>query len=387
MVYPDTVNMDGRHQAGLCGMRVNRQGDRRTGNGQRLLWLLLWLLVSHATTGAGPAQAASPRNNRVPPGTSADNPPPIQLGLPLDCVPGETCDIIKYVDNAPGPEIRDYMCGRRTGGENDYASTSIAIRDRKAMAQGVDVFAAAPGVVDRIRDSMPDTGVYGSETREELSAHGCGNAVVLVHPPHGWRTIYCHMKQGSVRVRPGERVETGQTLGQIGMSGLSELPHLYFSVRLGDVPIDPFIGRRRTEGCGLGEKPLWAPDVLARLVYKPVLLRAAGFATTRPELLPARNGDYPTDSISRRAETLYFWLEIIGGEKGDELNIRIFGPDDRMLSSGTMVFDRGAAQNFTFGSAPRKGIAEWPVGTYRAIASIKRGERSTTSIERSIAVR
>src|SRR3546814_12280892 len=57
---------------------------------------------------------------------------------------------------------------------------------------------------------------------------GLGNAVVLDHG-NGWRSYYGHMRRGSIAVKKGDRVQTGQALGLVGMSGLTEFPHLAFS--------------------------------------------------------------------------------------------------------------------------------------------------------------
>ncbi|HEU4763661.1 MAG TPA: M23 family metallopeptidase [Gemmatimonadales bacterium] len=40
--------------------------------------------------------------------------------------------------------------------------------------------------------------------------------------------VYAHFRQGSVRVRPGDRVSTGDLLGAVGNSGRSTMPHLHF---------------------------------------------------------------------------------------------------------------------------------------------------------------
>ena len=54
---------------------------------------------------------------------------------------------------------------------------------------------------------------------------------MLIDHGGGWRTQYCHMRQGSVRVRKGDRVRDRQRLGTIGLSGKTEFPHLHLSVR------------------------------------------------------------------------------------------------------------------------------------------------------------
>jgi murein DD-endopeptidase MepM/ murein hydrolase activator NlpD len=42
--------------------------------------------------------------------------------------------------------------------------------------------------------------------------------------------VYAHLKTGSVRVRPGDKVRAGQVIGQLGSSGNSTEPHLHFHV-------------------------------------------------------------------------------------------------------------------------------------------------------------
>lgn len=320
--------------------------------------------------------------------TAADGPgEPITLRLPLDCVPGETCDIIKYVDNDPGTGLRDYACGKRVGGENGYGSTSIAIQDGKAMAQGVAVRAAADGVVERSRDGMADTGIHGPESREELVKVGCGNAVVLGHRD-GWSTTYCHLRQGSIRVKPGDRVAAGDALGLVGMSGLTELPHLFFSVRLGKQIIDPFVGTTRKDLCGLGERPLWDADTLKALVYRPVLLRQAGFAAGVPTLIEARKGTYATAVLPKDTPEVHFWIELIGVNAGDRLVLQISDPKGRSLGVRSLVFDRDAAQNFAHGLAAKAatpGAALAP-GTYRGVATLKRGAEEF-SVTRTVEIR
>ena len=44
----------------------------------------------------------------------------------------------------------------------------------------------------------------------------------------GRYAFYAHLKPGSLRVRPGERVKKGQVVGLVGNSGNSTEPHLHF---------------------------------------------------------------------------------------------------------------------------------------------------------------
>jgi hypothetical protein len=56
-----------------------------------------------------------------------------------------------------------------------------------------------------------------------------GNHVIL-RLGKGRYAFYAHLKPGSVRVKPGDRVREGEVLGQLGNSGSSTGPHLHFHV-------------------------------------------------------------------------------------------------------------------------------------------------------------
>lgn len=63
-----------------------------------------------------------------------------------------------------------------------------------------------------------------------------GNAVVLDHG-NGVFTGYWHMQ--SLAVKAGDRVRAGDTLGEVGSTGLSTGAHLHWEMRVSGVPIDP----------------------------------------------------------------------------------------------------------------------------------------------------
>jgi murein DD-endopeptidase MepM/ murein hydrolase activator NlpD len=63
-----------------------------------------------------------------------------------------------------------------------------------------------------------------------------GNAVVIDHG-RGVLTGYWHMQ--AIKVKVGERVETGQMLGEVGTTGLSTGPHLHWEMRVNGVAVDP----------------------------------------------------------------------------------------------------------------------------------------------------
>jgi murein DD-endopeptidase MepM/ murein hydrolase activator NlpD len=95
------------------------------------------------------------------------------------------------------------------------------------MHQGVD-FAASTGTP--ILASAPGTVVFSGW------GGGYGNVVVLDHGK-GLRTRYAHMHR--INVRNGQRVEQGQSIGQVGTTGLSTGPHLHYEVWQNGKPVNP----------------------------------------------------------------------------------------------------------------------------------------------------
>ncbi len=65
---------------------------------------------------------------------------------------------------------------------------------------------------------------------------GWGNYVIIKHK-HGFYTRYAHFQ--SYRVKRGEYVQQGQTIGYIGSSGISTGPHLHYEVHIGSDVVDP----------------------------------------------------------------------------------------------------------------------------------------------------
>lgn len=63
-----------------------------------------------------------------------------------------------------------------------------------------------------------------------------GNAVILDHGA-GLHTGYWHLSK--IEVTVGQRVETGDKLGEVGATGLSTGAHLHWEMRVGLTPVDP----------------------------------------------------------------------------------------------------------------------------------------------------
>ncbi len=307
---------------------------------------------------------------------------PTGLALPIDCRPGKDCWILRYVDHDPGPGVRDYMCGQQTG--DGHKGTDIAIRDLAVMARGVDVRAAAGGVVDALRDGVPDVSVeQGGDAA--IAGKECGNAIRIAHGD-GWTTWYCHLRRGSLLVKQGDKVKVGQPLALVGLSGDTSFPHVHFDVRHGDQAVDPFVGVGPDRDCGPGKDPLWRADVMAELAYQPVVLTNAGFAPSAPEMADVMRGWDQQTTLARSAPALVLWLEGYWLASGDRVHFTISGPDGGSVVDHWVDLDKDWPHWFQFVGTRRPGDA-WPAGSYIGTVTLERADIPPVTLRRTLEVR
>jgi hypothetical protein len=281
------------------------------------------------------------------------------LRLPLECTPGNDCWISNHVDLDDGPGARDYACGGFT--YNGHSGTDIALRDLAAMQAGVTVVAAADGVVRGTRDGVEDVNVR-RRVPEAVAGTECGNGVRVDHGG-GWQTQYCHLRRGSVAVKRGERVRAGQALGLVGLSGLTEYPHLHFSVRRGAAVIDPFRGEGAAPECGAGERPLWDAATLGALGYAPGTIYNFGVAPRVPKAPEVRAGALRERSLPSDAPAIVVWAEVFRVSGGDTLRVSVQAPDGPVLFQHQESLKTPQARVFrAFGR--KRGAGLWAPGTY-----------------------
>ena len=92
-------------------------------------------------------------------------------------------------------------------------------------AFGSEIAAPADGVVTYVVD-----GVHDNKPGEMNRMLVPGNMVVIRHG-EGEYSLFAHFKQNSIRVRVGDKVTRGQTIGLVGNSGNSTEPHLHFQMQ------------------------------------------------------------------------------------------------------------------------------------------------------------
>lgn len=106
-------------------------------------------------------------------------------------------------------------------------------KNEQYFAYGADIVSVADGTVVSVRDDMDDTPPNTPPTTVKGPGDYPGNNVVVLIQPGVW-AAYAHLMPGSVAVKVGDVVTTGQLLGKLGSTGNSTAPHLHFG--LGDGP-------------------------------------------------------------------------------------------------------------------------------------------------------
>jgi murein DD-endopeptidase len=101
---------------------------------------------------------------------------------------------------------------------------------------GVNVMAAANATVTQVRDGMPDLPPFTAK-KESYSMDAATGNHVLLRLDSAHYALYAHLQPGSIAVKVGDRVKTGQVLGRLGNSGSSDVPHLHFHMVGSDSPI------------------------------------------------------------------------------------------------------------------------------------------------------
>lgn len=280
--------------------------------------------------------------------------PPV-LTFPLDCTLGETCFTQQYVDTDPGPGDRDFTCGPLSYDGHKGTDFRLAHR-REILGDGVAVLASSTGTVLGTRNTMPDI-AQGGDDAPDISNRECGNGVVIDHGD-GWRTQYCHMRQGSISVKTGQQVVAGEQLGLVGLSGLTQFPHLHIKLTHNDVVVDPF-SPDLTKGCGETTGQLWDKPI----EYQPGGLLSAGFADHAISFADVTEGPPQVVRLSCTVPAIVLWGYFFGVQADDQLRIEISNPDGTDFLNQSFTFDRQQSSAYRL-AGKRLTKTAWPVGTY-----------------------
>jgi hypothetical protein len=96
------------------------------------------------------------------------------------------------------------------------------------IAYGKEVLAVGDGIVVQTKDSIPENTEGPMSRAVPVTLITIGGNHVVLDLGNDRFAFYAHLQPGSLRVRVGDRVKTGQVLGLVGNSGNSTEPHLHF---------------------------------------------------------------------------------------------------------------------------------------------------------------
>lgn len=165
--------------------------------------------------------------------------------------------------------------GRTAQGDADVVAS--------AYGYGAEVLAVADAVVASTRDDVTESASVAANPKHALG-DATGNYVSLDLGGERY-AFYEHLKPGSLKVKPGQRVKRGEVIAALGFTGDSTGPHLHFHVADADSPLAaegmPFVFEQFEV---LGSYP----DIGA-LGTKPWAARQPGQALLREQEMPASN--------------------------------------------------------------------------------------------------
>ncbi|MCJ7579107.1 MAG: M23 family metallopeptidase [Candidatus Aminicenantes bacterium] len=119
---------------------------------------------------------------------------------------------------------------------NGYISSPYGYRDdpftgKRTFHWGIDIVTAEGNPVVATADGT----VIVRQANDKIS----GNYIKISHPLSGYVTIYCHLSE--FKVKNGQKVKRGETIGLVGSTGKSNGPHVHYEVQLDGKPKNPWL--------------------------------------------------------------------------------------------------------------------------------------------------
>ena len=133
--------------------------------------------------------------------------------------------------------------GTRFYSPNPLRYLTLGVQLRDCYGWGQPIFAATAGIVVLAKDGLPERNpvhlardlailfknawVFDAKQSTAFS-HLAGNHIII-ETSDGY-AVYAHAQTGSIMISPGDKVDTGQHLANVGHSGNSTAPHLHFQL-------------------------------------------------------------------------------------------------------------------------------------------------------------
>jgi murein DD-endopeptidase MepM/ murein hydrolase activator NlpD len=166
------------------------------------------------------------------------------------------------------------------------------VKKEKKHHNGADIIGLGKGP---FYIEAPYAGKVLKATKSTAPGGGFGNYVVVYHKINGkhYTTLYAHLKDGSIKVKPGQKIEAGTVLGIMGTTGMSTGVHLHWEMWAG-----------KTHG--------WSADgrgfVNAVKFFKALIAQEAELALApkaTPEDAPATEEPEHTEEFANKVQAKY----------------------------------------------------------------------------------
>jgi hypothetical protein len=306
----------------------------------------------------------------------------LELGLPAQCELGKTCFMQQYPDMDAGKGTADPLCGSQS--YDGHKGTDLRILSLKDMEKGYAVIAVADGKVLRVRDGEADHLVETEEDRAKIAGKECGNGLVM-QLEDGYEVQYCHLRKGSLVVRPGADVRKGERLGEVGSSGLAQFPHVHITVSQNGENLDPLTGRKLSEGCTptfRQEASLFSPNIVEKLdLTKPEIL-ASGLAG-KPIDHQALVNEGPPPQVSSSDQVFVAWAWFANLQKGSTTKLMLKdGQGNTLVDHTSEPLDRDKATFSVFAGRKRT----LPAGRYEIDVSVTQNDAVQRSSSATLTV-
>jgi murein DD-endopeptidase MepM/ murein hydrolase activator NlpD len=131
---------------------------------------------------------------------------------------------------------------------------------------GADVLAVSDGVVASVRDDFSESATLSEHPRYPADK-ATGN-YISIDIGKERVVFYEHLKPGSTKVKPGQKIKKGDVIAALGFTGQTTGPHLHFHVADKNSPLGaegiPFVFERFTVLGSYADmekfgKELWTP--------------------------------------------------------------------------------------------------------------------------------
>lgn len=151
---------------------------------------------------------------------------------------------VNNIQRIPGRFAIDFINVDTLGNYSVGDSDSI----KNWFGYGLDVLAVADGIVRTTRDDFSES-LTVSQHPHYTKEQATGN-FISIDLGNNNIAFYEHLKPGSIKVKPGQRVKSGDVIASLGFTGQSTGPHLHFHVANSNSPLEaegiPFVFRNFT---------------------------------------------------------------------------------------------------------------------------------------------